>query len=345
MSILAHVVMGGSQQSEPAATQALAYILKSNAAIARALVELLRDVSVDFEPGRIEAELTHEESQPDLTVFDTDGHKRVFVENKFWAGLTGAQPVSYLNHLPEIPLSALVFIVPEKRMPAVWLELRKRCSDTQLDWKDERSGCSVMGARVDGKAMLATSWKYVLNKLLDAARLGGLDSIRDDILQLQGLTEQMDIDAFLPLREDEVTDQSEARRQINYVDLIEPITDKLKESGIASTKGLGVGNGPHYTGRYFYVDGKFYSWLGIDFRQWRDAGVTPLWWWFDTSAIVVADFLKKISELFTDLGPIHKDSYIPIRLKTGVEREAVIDDATAQMTRIAEKLRENVGSS
>ncbi len=83
MSVLAHVVLGGALQNEPAATQALAYILNSEPDIARTFVGMLRDADIEFEPGRIEAELEHEEAQPDLTIYDSEGSARVFVENKF----------------------------------------------------------------------------------------------------------------------------------------------------------------------------------------------------------------------------------------------------------------------
>ena len=103
MSVLAHVVLNGSMPGEPAATQALAHILNSSPDIAGAFVGILRTASVDFEPGYIKAELGHEDSRPDLTVHDSRGRVRAFVENKFWAGLTDAQPVSYLGDLPDDP--------------------------------------------------------------------------------------------------------------------------------------------------------------------------------------------------------------------------------------------------
>ena len=51
MSVLAHVVLGGALQNEPAATQALAYILKSSPDMAQAFVGMLRDADIEFEPG------------------------------------------------------------------------------------------------------------------------------------------------------------------------------------------------------------------------------------------------------------------------------------------------------
>ena len=106
MSVLAHVVLGGSFPNEPAATQALAFILNSSPDIARAFIAMLREANIEFEPGHIRAELGHEDSRPDLTIHDGDGHVRAFVENKFWAGLTDGQPVSYLGDLPNDPPSS-----------------------------------------------------------------------------------------------------------------------------------------------------------------------------------------------------------------------------------------------
>ena len=114
MSVLAHVVLNGSMQGEPAATQAIAHILNSSPDIARAFVGMLRRAGADFEPGHIKAELGHEDNRPDLTVHDRHGRVRAFVENKFWAGLTDAQPVSYLADLPDDPPAALLFIVPRR---------------------------------------------------------------------------------------------------------------------------------------------------------------------------------------------------------------------------------------
>lgn len=99
----------GSLPSEPAATQALAHILNASPDIARAFLGMLRQADIEFELGHIQAELGHEDICPDLTIHDDHGRVRAFVENKFWAGLTDAQPVSYLGDLPEDLPAALLF--------------------------------------------------------------------------------------------------------------------------------------------------------------------------------------------------------------------------------------------
>ena len=343
MSVLAHVVLGGSYSSEPAATQALAFILNSSPDIAGAFVGMLRETNIEFAPGHIKAELAHEDSRPDLTIHDGDGCVRAFVENKFWAGLTDAQPVSYLRDLPRDLPSALVFVVPEQRVTTVWNELKVRCSQAELEWVDAPSNRSVIWARVGCKTMLITSWKYVLEVLLDAARSGGHDTIRQDILQLQGLTSRMDLEAFLPLRAEEVTNQEAAHRLINYSGLIEDITQELRDSGVADTEGLRPVHGYYTAGRYLRLHGKFGLWLGIQLEVWRDTGITPLWWMVANEDFYgVAGHFETILELFDDVKLYENQMvlYIPIRLKTGVERDRVVDEAVEQMNRIADRLLE-----
>ena len=343
MSVLAHVVLGGSIQSEPAATQALAFILNSSTDIARSFLGILGETSLEFEPGHIAAELVHEDSRPDLTIYDRNGTARAFVENKFWAGLTDAQPVSYLKDLPENPPSTLVFVVPEQRVTTVWNELKKRCLQEKLEWVDGQSTRSVIGADVSSRTLLITSWKFVLDGLLQAAHSGGHDDIRQDILQLQGLTSRMDAEAFLPLRIDEVTDQETARRLINYSSLIEDITQKLRDGDIADTNALRPAHGWYTAGRFLRLYGRFGLWLGVRFREWREYGITPLWLEIGNSDFYgVTGHFETIRELFDDVKLDEEQQllYIPLRLKTGVERDRVVDEAVGQISQIADTLRE-----
>ena len=344
MSVLAHVVLRGSLPGEPAATQALAHILTSSPDIARAFVAMLRTANVEFDPGYIGAELGREDSRPDLTVYDSSGRVRAFVENKFWAGLTDAQPVSYLAELPDEPPGALLFVVPQRRVATIWNELQLRCVREELEWVDGPESHSVIWARVDSKPMLITSWTHVLQALLQAAHTGGEDTIRNDILQLQGLTDRMDAEAFLPIRADEITDQETAHRLLNYGGLTEDITQKLKDNGVADTEGLRVSHSYQSAGRYLRVHGKFGLWLGIELEVWRDAGISPLWLMLDNGKFSgVAGQHQTIRDLFDDVQLYENEgaAYLPIRLMIGVERDRVISEAAAQITLIADTLQES----
>ncbi len=344
MSVFAHVVLGGSIQSEPAATQALAFILNSQAEIARAFLRMLGEAGVEFEHGLITAEEEHENSRPDLTIRDSEGRMRVFVENKFWAGLTDAQPVSYLRDLPEDLPSALVFVVPEQRVRTVWNELEGRCHRAELAWANGPGSGSVLAARVDRKTMLITSWKFLLEGLRDAAHSGGHETVRQDIVQLQNLTSRMDSEAFLPLRVEELTSQETARRLINYSDLIDDIVGKLKSDGVADTKGLKPTNGYYTAGRYLRVHGRFGMWFGVRLKEWREHGGTPLWLEIGNAGFSGAKGqIKTVREIFLDakLDENKMLLYIPILLENDVERDTVVDAAAARIEQIADKLREN----
>ena len=344
MSVLAHVVCRGPQQNEPAATQALTYILNKSPELVRALIGLLSDERLQFEPGRVDAELSIEDGQPDLTIYDQNGGLRVFVENKFWAGLTKAQPVAYLKRLSNEHSSALIFIVPYQRVPTVWNELKDRCDDSGLEWvaEPEERG-EIRRAYVDHKRLMVVSWKCVLNLLLDVANSEGWDEVRADVLQLQGLTDSMNLGAFLPLREDEASSQEVPNRLINYVDLISDVLEELKQAGIADTTGLSWGIGLHSTGHFLSIlaNKKFDAWLGVPFQRWRNEGISPLWCRIEGHGLN-ANHFQTMPALFNELKTNSNRVWVPIRLQTNVEREKVVENAVTQIEQIATKVLSTV---
>ena len=346
MSLLGYLIPRiASNGEEPAATQALAYLLKKSPVIATAFVDVVGRTGIAaFTLGRITAEEQHGDNFPDLTIRDGDNVVRILVENKFWAGLTDAQPVSYLKALPDEISSALVFIVPHKRVHSLWGELRYRCERNAVELGGESSTASITWASAGNRILAITSWKHTLGRLEQAAVDGGHSGLRQDIVQLRGLTDQMDADEFLPLREDEVTDLSLARRQINYVQLIDEIVERLVADDPASIKSLGWGCTYTSAGRYLQLHAKFELWLGVDLLAWRDRGVTPLWSKHDTSdsASGLEGRIREAGQLFDDAEEANGWLYIPIRLTTGVDRDRVIDDAVRQMRDVADRLSEEL---
>lgn len=339
MSVLAHVVLGGPQQTEPAATQALTYILNKSPSFVCSLIELLGDEKFQFEPGRVDAELSHEEGRPDLAIYDKYGALRVFVENKFWAGLTKAQPVFYLDKLPIDSPSALIFVVPKQRIRTVWNELKERCLGAKLEWSDQSVELDLMRASVDRKSLLVTSWEYLLKRLLDVSHSKGFDNVSSDISQLLGLTTSMNLDAFLPLRDEETNNQEISSRLINYIDLIADIVSVLESIRIIDGDHRG-GATPYSRGRYMkFIKAKTMPfWFGVHLKVWRDEGISPMWCWFGTSTGVAITHFQKLPDLFKDVKSRGDGLYIPIRLKNGVEREKVVEHAVAQIEQIANEV-------
>ena len=343
MSLLGYLIPRiASSRSEPAATQALAYLLNASPDIATAFVDIVGRTGIAaFTPGRIAAEEQQGNDFPDVTIRDTDGVVRILVENKFWAGLTDAQPLAYLDELPVDGSSALVFVVPHLRMYGLWGEIKEKCRRNGVELENESATKTVVWARAGHRTLAITSWKHVLGSLEKAAAAAGHEALQQDIAQLRGLTDRENADEFLPLREDEVTDVNVARRMINYSDLIEEIIGRLKEEGVADKK-LGQSHSYHTAGRYLRLHSRFGLWLGVDLDAWRDWGTTPIWSEHNTSSDFsgIEGQLRQAAVLFDDAQEHNAWLCLPVRLTTGAERDRVIDDAVRQMRSIADKFQE-----
>ena len=342
MSLLGYLVPRfNSNRAEPVATQALAYLLNASPDIAKAFVDVVGRTGIAaFTPGRIAAEEQQGSDFPDVTIRDTDGVVRILIENKFWAGLTDAQPLAYLEALPRDASSAVVFVVPHQRMYSLWGELREKCRRNEVELEGESVTDTISWARAGHRTLAITSWKHVLGTLEQAASAGDHAGIRQDILQLRGLTDQENTGEFLPLREDEVTDVNVARRLINYTGLIEEVAARLVTDGIAETKGLRQGHTYTAAGRYLNLHSRFGVWLGVDLEGWRDRGITPIWLEHDTNGSWsgIEGKSRQAAKLFDNAQESDGCLYIPIRLTTGAERDRVLDDAVRQMCSIAERL-------
>lgn len=349
MSVLAHIVdKFSSLQGEPVATQALTHILNSNRDIASAFVNSLMPELMpegNFQPGLIQAEVGNEGGQPDLTIHDSQGDLRAFVENKFWSGFTENQPVNYLNDLPEG--GTLLFIVPEKRKITVWNNLKQRCiAEGHNPQQYDNAHC----ANVLGKTMRITSWTNVLAVLQKAAQDRKHGDIQCDILQLQELASREDSEDFLPVRPDELTGQEVSRRLVNYCDLVDPIKDQLVANQFANAQ-TPIQHGWHSAGRYLHIflpdylnypEHQYRVWFGVYLNIWSIFGITPLWLELrlnDDQSNVNGDpgHIKEhfIREEFHGVQYYEGLLYFPIRIMPSVERDDVINHAVEQIETVA----------
>ena len=332
-SLLGHLVPL-IRQPEPAATQALRYVLEAAPEIGATFVELL--TGERFEIGRIGSEWQFENRvQPDVVIYDGHGRVRVFVENKFWAPLTSNQPVAYLRALPDDGQSMLAFIAPKDYMPSLWAELKERCTREKLGLSRETTTGDFRRMRVGDHTLLLTNWGCVLDALRHAAEAAAPAAVLQDIDQFRGLTERMNSGVFLPLRGDEPTDLRVARRLLNYGTLIDAITNSLVAAGDADVRGVSAAG----WGRSVRVHG-FGLFLRISLEAWRDYGTTPLWcttWesWSGGAAVLGGIEGRFGGVRLDDKGVL----WTPIRLRTGVERERVIDDAARQVRDLADTLQ------
>ena len=166
------------------------------------------------------------------------------------------------------------------------------------------------------------------------------DDIQHDIHQLQGLVDRVDSsDEFLPLRDEDVADQDTARRMVNFIGLIDPIVDRLKQDGIADTEGLNPTNSAYHYGRYFRMYDRFPLLLVIDLKLWLNYGVSPLRLGSWIKEVKMENLEKARGAFPNDVGP-STYRYFPIRLKPGVEKNRVIDHAVEKIKQIVDHCRE-----
>jgi hypothetical protein len=123
-----------ASSTEKLATEALAYMLVQSPAVRRALNEMAAILC----PGLREARsfrtqyAGEDQAIPDLAGFDHSGRAILLVENKFWAGLTPNQPAAYLKRLPNDEPGLLLFIVPPRRLHAIWPDLAASAALAEL---------------------------------------------------------------------------------------------------------------------------------------------------------------------------------------------------------------------
>ena len=141
-------------------------------------------------------------------------------------------------------------------------------------------------------------------------------------------------DMFAPLRAEELTDVRVPRRLLNYGGLIDAIADRMVKNRIAVTKGMrAVG-----FGRWLRVHDRFDVSLKVSPTAWYKHGATPLWCDYRCAEDVAQNLRARLDEATVHGSGNPVVVRIPIRLKAGVERDGVIDDAVTQLRSIADAL-------
>ena len=331
-TLLAYLIPKLTSKVEDSATEALAYILNKSDASKKALADLVGIGAADI--GRVETQVTASDgSQPDLVCFDTGNEKRIIVEAKFWAGLTGNQPNAYLEQLPETGRSVLLFIAPDVRIGTLWASISDRANSGEFPLEPVRSPDRMPTAKVSGaeRYLMLVSWSNLLNGMLAVAENSDISA---DILQLRGLAQRQDEDAFLPLHAEELG-PAFARRVKGFVRLINDAVDtRGVAEGWMSIQGLSATSQRYGYGRYFRCSGTEEAWwFGINHDQWATRGDTPLW----LTHWGQIDFNL---ENVIDQPKFRVDGHwVAINLKTGVEYDAVLDDVASQLREIGEAVR------
>ena len=351
-TLLAKLAPMCGAQTENLAVEALGHILSGSEAARHALSEVLRSGGAKVGPiAQARTQVTDEESaRPDLVGFDQDGKERVLIEAKFWAGLTENQPGGYLRRLKKPSAqqpSALLFVAPATRTDALWDELcrqvPKPASKMTLDSHNKVEG--LRSAPVgSGRHLMLTSWRNLLGRMAAEAAAAADSHTETDIRQLQGLAEQEDAEAFLPLKQEELGPQL-PRRVLDLIRLVDDVIDCAAETEWASTerrprtaKAATYGVWMRFSRAekiFKHADGLF----GIDYEEWARCRDTPLWLKFGQTyaapeVLRALECLRRKNppELFGEAG---RDVKIPIELPVGKEYNAVRTAVVERLEEIA----------
>jgi hypothetical protein len=304
-TVLSHIVQRRfSDDHENIATDALAFILESSEPARSGLMKLLRGIAPDLPSLRFRIQKTWpEEEIPENDASDLPGRQadgktrpdmegfsgnetRVFIENKFWAGFTVNQPVSYLKILArQSQPSVLLMVVPAARQETVWRELLRRLANDKTSVTSQGASVGVVRSRTTGSGpiLALTSWGTLLSAI--DAELAGEPQTRNDLLQLRGLCEAADNDAFIPISSAEVTDQRTPAFFLQLNSIRESAVEKAITAGFLGTKipdknpkkgALLPNSSWRRFGRYvFFPQSGVGPWLGTEFTLWKDQGSTP----------------------------------------------------------------------
>ena len=339
-TLLAHLAYKLSSQPETVATEALGHILHGSKAAREVLQVFLESAGADV--GRINTvgtEVTGEAlERPDLACMDEDGRERVLIEVKFQAGLTSNQPGTYLSRLPEDRTSALLFIAPSWRLETLWPELKARVA-AEFAMEGEGAATEVQWLFLgDSRHLVLTSWLSLLRLLEEMAED---EQALSDIRQLRGLADQQDEEAFPPLRSEQLSPET-PRLILNLNLLVDDVCSRIFETAWADR---GRMRKMWDAGPYQYMTfAGLPAWFGVNYWYWRQYEITPLWFGFQRSAWEHEEQILKSLQPIRHHDPLRyfeDEGIIPIRLRTEVEYEMVVDDTVEQLSDIARLLLGN----
>ena len=284
-TLLAQLAPMFGPQTENLAVEALGHILSGSEAARSALSELLQAGGAGV--GQIAQVRTQDAGEdgarPDLVGSDQDGEDRVLIEAKFWAGLTANQPGGYLKRLESAPKpSALLFVAPAQRRDSLWPELC-RLSASASDVASDSDTEGLQSARIgDGPYLMLTSWRTLLGRMAAKVSAAADSHAEIDIRQLQGLAEQQDKEAFLPLQREELGPQL-PRRVIDLTGIVDDAVGRAEKTEWVSTQGARkVATATSYgiwltLPRAEAAFGKTNPFFGVEYGSWARYRDTPLW--------------------------------------------------------------------
>ncbi len=268
-----------SRVREDVATDALAFILRRSEKVRLGLLKLLRVLEPDLPELYFRTQQVEENMRPDMAGIAYDG-LHVFLENKFWAGLTDNQPVAYLKRLADSTSPTILLVVaPAAREQSLWRELLRRVEQANItvDEQSPTSGFLCCARTSVGPWLVLTSWAQLLVHL--EQEIVDDSETQSDLLQLRALCESADDDAFLPVALEDLSDQQLPGFILQMSRLVRETIEHGVTEGLVETGGLMPQASWDRIGRYARFTGEDATgfWIGIHFQYWKEQGASPIW--------------------------------------------------------------------
>ena len=339
-TVLSHIVTKKlSSEKENIATEVLAFILDSNQSAKKGMMKLLKAITPTMPDLIFKTQMVEGSIRPDMWGYRGD-KTRVYIENKFWAGLTENQPIAYLKQLSKCTQpSILLVVVPEVREQTVWQELNRRLIKEGVSTiKTETPPGLVHTAETSiGPILAITSWTKLLAFL--ELELADEPSARSDLLQLKALCDAEDNDAFAPLSAEEISDQRTPKLLLQLSAAVEGAVKLGTTKEILDTKKLMPQSSTERVGRYIWFNStpKIFVWVGINFILWKKYGRTPLWVLFYPNELKKSQAAKLLLEEWSAKNGNFRHNneiVIPIDLPTGEDKDEVIRSILDQFKNI-----------
>jgi hypothetical protein len=341
-SLLAHLAAKFSDQDEVVATDALAFILRNSVPALRALEQLLGAEAGEHIPvARVSPQhVAGDESRPDLATFAADGTLTAFVEAKFWAGLTEAQPVEYLRRLREKGGKFLLFVVPEERITSVSATLAERTIDGNILITNKPTDRVSAAATLSGRRISVIAWKHLLVALTSACgRADDRDSVAN-LDQLSALVARFESEGFGAMSRADLSDLSVPRRVRALAALVQAVVAKGKATSVINLAGTQTSHGWTSAGRYLALQ-HGNAWFGVDHDAWARYKLTPLWLWFPATPWGQAQDVRRALQDWEVGEPkrLHvnddDDSVsVPLFLQPAAEREEMVEHVIHQLEEV-----------
>lgn len=274
-SLLAHLYTRIKGSQEDVATLALQYVLSQSSKLNETfnlLISKKVELSIDKELKYRCQAVGDNLERPDMSGINSAGQEVVLCEMKFYASLTEKQPNEYIDRLIKANGKVLVIVCPEIRRTSLWKQIIEL---TELRNVIEVNNWCI---DVDGIRLCIFTWAEILEHLRRVASESALDLI-SDINQLVGYCDQMDSEAFVPFKDEDLSAKV-AKLADRYYSIVDETIELLHLDQTLKTSRKGLKATAYRSGyqRGLYVD-CFAINMVYDRDMWKNPETleTPFW--------------------------------------------------------------------